>query len=48
MIIINAINNDGNFEPETIPDLKFGSHFNGTEFLFFENDDERELFYIDK
>lgn len=43
MIIVNAIIENGGFSPESIP-TNFGSHFNGTNFIFFESDEERENF----
>jgi glycine cleavage system H lipoate-binding protein len=45
MITINAINNNGSFEPETLPNTTFGSHFDGVSFFFFESKKEAENFY---
>jgi len=45
MITINAINNNGSFEPETLPNTTFGSHFDGVSFFFFESKEEADTFY---
>lgn len=41
MIKVKAIFNDGTASPEYIPETKFGSLFNGTDFIYFESDEER-------
>jgi hypothetical protein len=39
MIEVNAINNNGVFSPESIPD-SVGSFFDGKKYLFFETENE--------
>jgi hypothetical protein len=45
MITITAIYTGSEFEPESIPNTTFGSHFDGVNYYFFENDEERIKFY---
>ena len=45
MIMIQAILNNGGFSPKEIPDTKFGSHFDGEKYCFFESEEERKAFY---
>jgi hypothetical protein len=45
MIIIKAIFKDNGFSPKEIPDTKFGSHFDGEKYYFFESEQERKAFY---
>jgi len=47
MIIVKAIYNGSEFEPESIPETTFGSHFDGINYYFFESDQERIQFYLD-
>lgn len=41
MITIKAIIADGTATPSEENKLEFGSLFNGTEFIYFESDEER-------
>lgn len=41
MLVINNINGS----PETYPSLGFGSHFDGTYFIFFESQQEAERYW---
>jgi hypothetical protein len=45
MITIKANFNGNEYEPESIPNTSFGSHFDGVNYYFFENDEERITFY---
>jgi hypothetical protein len=45
MITIKAIFNGSEFEPESFPNTIYGSHFDGTNYYFFESDEERIKFY---
>lgn len=46
MIIIKAIDGkNGSKKPESIPTTKWGSHFDGTNFYFFESKSEADNFY---
>lgn len=41
MITVKAIIENETAKPNEVIDTKFGSLFNGTEFIYFESDDER-------
>ena len=43
MIEIKAILTNGGYSPESLP-TKFGSHFDGEKFIFFESKEEQETF----
>jgi hypothetical protein len=45
MITITAIFTGSEFEPESIPNTTYGSHFDGKNYYFFESDEERIKFY---
>lgn len=48
MIIVKAIFDDNNTaKPENIPDTKHGSHFDGTNYFYFESESEKIAFYAD-
>ena len=46
MITVIGVNNNGCFEPESIPETTLGSHFDGVNFYFFESEEEKTNFYI--
>lgn len=35
----------GYYKPESIPKKRFGSHFDGTDYTFFESNEEAKSFY---
>lgn len=41
MIIVKAIIENETAKPSEVITLKFGSLFNGTDFIYFESDEER-------
>ena len=41
MITVKAIFENETAKPSEVIDTKFGSLFNGTEFIYFESDEER-------
>jgi hypothetical protein len=47
MIIAEAILINNSYSPKEIPDTKFGSHFDGEKFIFFESEEER-IKYLDE
>lgn len=45
MVSVQAIIVNGAYSPEVVPNLTFGSHFDGEVFIYFENEEEKEEFY---
>lgn len=41
MIIVKAIFENETAKPSSVIETKFGSLFNGTDFIYFESDEER-------
>jgi hypothetical protein len=46
MIKVESIEINGIFSPVEITDTKFGSHFDGELFYFFESEKEKSNFYL--
>lgn len=45
MITVEAILIDGVAKPKEVIEAKFGSHFDGINFYYFESEEERKEFY---
>jgi YHS domain-containing protein len=45
MILIEAIFVNNGYSPKEIPNTKFGSHFDGEKYYFFESEEQRKAFY---
>lgn len=45
MIIIPAIIINGGCSPQTVPNVNLGNHFDGENFIFFETEEEKQIFY---
>jgi hypothetical protein len=47
MILIEAIFVNNGYSPKEVPGTKFGSHFDGEKYYFFESEEER-IKYLDE
>jgi hypothetical protein len=45
MIVVKGIEIDGMFYPEYVPQTDFGCNFDGTNFIYFETQEEADEYY---
>jgi hypothetical protein len=45
MIIVKAIDNNGVYAPEYIPNTQHGCNFDGVNFIYFESQEEADEYY---